>query len=157
MRALLMTAMLISSAAFAQNGVWTGYVNGWVSDSAPAGTWTGYVGGWRANPRPAPMPMLDPAPRPRLSEQDRRELLYRQAVAQQAFLTQQTLAAQAREQDQERLRREADAIAAQQRLVEQQQTLIQQQQAAQAQLLAEQQQLAAERERLRVEEERRAL
>lgn len=143
MRALTIAAMLISAVALAQPvpGTWTGYVNGWVPDSRPS---TPLFFDSTTLPRRTP----------RISEQERRAVVYSQLLAQQAFFTQQTLAAQVKDQERQR---EADALAAQQRLVEQQQALIQQQQAAQAQLLAEQQQLAAERERLRVEQERQAL
>lgn len=140
MTRLALPALLVASAAWAQPGVWTGYVNGWV----PA-----------ARPAVSPIRIDTPSLLPPAQERERRAFVYGQVLAQQQlFLAHQVLTLQAQQREQAR-ERETEALAAEQRRLEQQQVVLQQQQAAQAQLIAEQQQLALQREQLRVEQERR--
>jgi len=118
------------------------------------GSWGGYVSGWTPSPTySAPFRQLDPVPGRRtvntVNTQAQQLYVLSQLQAQSAFLSQQ--------KDVERQReREADALAAQQRLAAQQDALLAQQQAAQAQLFAQQQLLAAQQQQLLAQQQRDA-
>ena len=149
MRALIVGCFLSASVALAQPvpGVWSGYVNGWVSDAQHSGS---LALGFNARHRV-----------PRLTLQQQQVLVLQSIAAQQAFVTQQNYVQlqQVAAQQQEQLAQQ-QALATQQRQYEYErslgseaQLLAQQQQlAVQQQLLAQQQQQAAAEELARVAE-----
>jgi Domain of unknown function (DUF4124) len=116
------------------------------------GSWGGYVSGWTPSPSYAPPVRTIDGPlvnRRSVNTQAQQLYVLSQLQAQSAFLSQQNYVERQRE-------KEADALAAQQRLAAQQDALLAQQQAAQAQLFAQQQLLAAQQQQLLAQQQRDA-
>lgn len=116
------------------------------------GSWGGYVSGWTPSPTYSmPVRTIDGPLVNRRAVNTQAQQLYvlSQLQAQSAFLSQQNYVERQRE-------KEADALAAQQRLAAQQDALLAQQQAAQAQLFAQQQLLAAQQQQLLAQQQRDA-
>lgn len=154
MRFGLLAAVISSAAMAQQQGVWTGYVNGWQPSGQQAnGTWVG-------NTR---FPTTQPV-QPRTTYPTYPNWVWQQNAAAQVYLAQQQAREQARADADARARADAAAQAAmqaelareQQRAEDARAALAQQQWAAQQEQLKLQTQLL-EQERERVEAERRAL
>ncbi len=148
---ILLVASLFSSMAFAQEGVWTGYVNGWVKTGPQQPVSLNNGGLIRTD---------------RATRQQQAQLAqwyaWQQYAAGQYFMTQQVLAAEKARQEAEAVSR-ADEAALHLELAREQERaaaaraeLDRQQAAAQQEQLRLQQQLL-EQERERAEEARRAL
>lgn len=131
-RVLLLTAVM-AAPAFAQSGVWTGYVNGWQWTPQANTVWLG-SNPWLRTTTPL---------RPR----DRTAIIWSQIAAQNAYFSQMNLV----ERQKENARREEQDLALRKMALDQQERALAQQQLEQAWQAAEQQRLAAQAERRQTE------